>query len=271
MSKSQPSSVKFWIIASVTVAAAAYLAALAWPVVPHALRNQSQYFSRLAASVTPAQSQADYQLATLLNPYNLDAQRALASSYLTTGHDQQALDAVNRSGQGIVTLRLRVRAYLELDRLHSASHAANQLLAQSTSDPDMLLAGEALAGAGRTQAAVSLASRVASSETATRLAYVSNGNMPLAYVLASTGLLRSPQAILTKLPDSYERDVLLAAIDNQLADVTSAKYYARLATGIDPTAPAPRQLLAVLTQNSKNLSAFKTQQLLLGRIQSQSP
>ncbi len=271
MSRSQPSAIKFWIIAGLTVVGAALLSATAWPAVPSAMRYESYRLSSIAAAAPAAQAQVDVTLATWLDPYNLAAQRQLAALDLTTGHDTEALAAVNHAGQGIDVTRLRLKAYLELGHTSSAAQAAYRLSTASGNDSDQVLAAAALADAGHISDALSLTSAVTSPEAARRIAYAAGGNMPLAYVLAATGLLRSPQTILIKLPDSYQRDLLLATINDQLADYGSAQTFAADAAAIDPAAMAPHQLLAQLFKNAKNLSAFKTQQMLLSRIRKQSP
>lgn len=273
MSNSQPSIVKFQILAAVTlVGAATGIAAL----VP---RAQSTTRLQSANLVTQAQANrgeatADYRLAVWLNPASQPARLGLAATQITAGQPAAALNTLKPVGEGSAANRLRIEALIESDQPAAAASTAAHLIAASPTDPNLILSALAYAQNHDQTAAISLVSRATSPEAAGAIRRAASGNLALAAELYANGLLRSSSAMLLTLPSGYERNLLLARIDYTFHDrsnLLAATHLLTSAITINPASLEARQLLIQVDQARGDTAAASQQASLLAKLQSGRP
>ncbi len=205
-------NIGFWIAASLIIALSAGLAASFWPIVVEASREQSSRLVEAGKQARGAEAQLDFELASRLNPANQSAALELAKLQLATGQSQTALATLKRAGEGTEVLRLSLRTYLELSQAAKAADLAGRLATTSPANDDIALATLAYIVANQPDKAASLIPRLSSPEAARRLVAAQSYELALARELYSTGLLSSSQRILTSLPASVVRNLLLASI-----------------------------------------------------------
>lgn len=273
MSKSTPSAVKFWVLAWLTLASAAFGLAALWPLVPAYAHTQSQAFARDAEANRGAAA-ADYQLAVWLNPANESAHLGLAQAQIAAGHPADALANLNRAGQGSEVMRLTVQACIETGRYQAAAVAASVLITDAPTDSDLVLAALADTLAGQTTAANALTDRLTSPEAAQAIQKATASKFPLAAELYATGLLNGSQHVLLTLPQSYERNLLLARIDytfHSHDSLTEAAGLLQFAITTNPAGLEARELLGSIDRDLGDTDAAATQTALINKLKSGRP
>jgi thioredoxin-like negative regulator of GroEL len=273
MSHSQPSSTKFWIYAAVILLAGGGGLAALWPSIVRASHAESAQLVREAQQASGGEAETDYQLATWLDHGNTEAYAGLARAQVASGHAEAALDSLARAGEGSDVEQLKVRILLELGRTNEAANEATQLVAPGRSDADLLLAAMAYASAGRA-VDESITSRLSSPEALQHARRADASAITLAAELYASGLLRSSSAILTKLPASYERNVLLARIGydrHTPADLAKAVDLLTAAVTYNPVSLEARQLLANIYHDQNNPEAATRQEALIAKLRSAQP
>ncbi len=274
MDSHRQSNVKFWVASVIVfVVSAAALAAL-WPSALSAARATS---SRLASDgqADRGVTTADYQLAVWLNPGNQTARLGLAAAQIEDGQAAAALATLGPAGQGSAVGALRVRAFIEDNQPVAAAAAGGGLVTQAPTDTNIELVALADASAGRplTQNS-SLISRLTSSEALQAVNRTDAGELPLAAELYATGLLHSSRRILLTLPQSYERNLLLANVDYDIhtqSTLTQASSVLSAAIAMNPADISTRQLLVqVYRAQGKPAEAFD-QTTAIAKLQSGRP
>jgi hypothetical protein len=275
MSNSRRSSAKFWILSSVVVIASGAALACLWPTVRAQAATTSVQFVKQAGDTDGGEAWSDYQLATWLNPGNKSAYLGLAASQLAGGRASAALSSLHGAGQGSTVLRLKVRALIETGKYTEAQSDAGKLV--SLANPpqaDLVLAALADSLKGDSSDIVAITPRLSSPEAAELVTRAKSGNLPLAAALYATGLLNSSSAILTKIPSSFESDLLLAKIDYQWGtprDLNRAAGLLQTATLMDPSSPAPRQLLVTIYRDENKFTLADNQQALVNKLTTGQP
>jgi len=273
MSKSTPSAVKFWVLASLTLVVAAFGLAALWPAVPVFARSQSQAFTR-AAGADRGEAAADYQLAVWLNPGNRPARLGLGSVQVAAGEPAAALVNLDRAGEGSEAIRLKVRALIETGRYQDAAAGAAALLTLAPTNSNYVLAALANTLAGQTAVGTAFTARVTSPEAAQAIQRAAADNFTLAAELYANGLLRSSQRILLTLPQSYERNLLLSHIDytfHTRASLTAAAGLLQVATAMNPAGLEARELLVSVDHDRGDTAAATAQTTLINKLNSGRP
>ncbi|HVQ43440.1 MAG TPA: hypothetical protein VMT30_00515 [Candidatus Saccharimonadia bacterium] len=274
MTRPSSSPNAFLGLTGLLVIAVAIALAAAWPAVRTAAHAEADKLTREAAGVPIAEAAADYQLATLLDPANQSAYLGLARIQITAGHAEQALDTLDQAGKGSEASRLHVRTLLELGRATEATDYVEPLLGTGHTDDGIILAALVYALGNQANQIPSLTPLVASPETATRLARIQAGNLPLASELYASGLTESSRVLLVQQPTSFERNLLLARIlynRHAPADLTTATDFLVEAIALNPSDLAAHQLLRSVYIDQNQIPAAESQQILIDRLQANKP
>jgi len=274
MTSPRGSNLKFFVWSgSVLIASAASLASL-WPASLAAARQQSASLVQQAAKVSGGEAAVDYRLAIWLDRNNPSAYLGLAQLKIAAGQPGQALALLSRAGEGIAASRLRVRTLIELGRYQEAATAASSLTISGASDDDVVLASLAYALASRPADITALISRVTAPEALQRVLRAQAGYVPLAVELYATGLVQSSSRLLTNLPTSYERNLLLGRIHfarHTSADLSQAADFTSSAAALNPSSLEAHQLLAAIYRAQGNLTAASEQDTLVVKLQGGRP
>jgi Flp pilus assembly protein TadD len=255
------------------VSAAALIAA-AWPATLAAARRQSMELTAAGAQADGAEVEVDYRLATWLDSHNQTAYTGLAHSLVAAGRPEEALANLSGAGEGSEVEQLQIRTLIELGRYNQAATVATTLTAPGRPDGDLVLAALAYALAGRPTDATALIPRVASPEAAQGIARAGAGNVTLAAELYATGLLQSSSALLSKLPTSYERNLLLGRIRytrHTETDLSQAVDFLTVATTLNPSGLEAHTLLAKVYRDQNKLPDATRQEALISQLQSGRP
>jgi thioredoxin-like negative regulator of GroEL len=273
MNKPSPTTVKFWALAAlILLASAAGLAAL-WPHLIQAAHDQSAKLVREGMQASGGEAEADFQLATWLNPGNHEAYIGLARTQILGGQAEDAIASLAQAGEGSEVEQLKVRTLLELGRNNEAANEATKLSAPGRSQDDLMLAVLAYAAAGRT-ADESTTARLSSPEALQRVQRANAGALTLAAELYASGLLRSSSALLTRLPTSYERNLLLARINYDRHTKTDLAAAGNLLTGaiaLNPASIEARQLLANVYRDQNRLTDAQKQDAFIAKLRNGQP
>jgi Flp pilus assembly protein TadD len=274
MRKPDPSTLQFSLIAVFTLAiAAAGLAAL-WPGALEAARHQSARLAAEGGRGSGGEAEADYQLATWLDPANQAAFAGLARAQILNGHADNALTSLGRAGEGSQVEQLKIRALVEIGRYNEAADIAATLITTDPSDQNLVLAALSFALAGRSADTQPLIPRLSSPEAAQRVRRAQGDNITLAAELYATGLLQSSSALLTKLPSSYERDLLLGRVRyarHGPGDLAQAESYLTVAVALNPASIEARQLLAAVYRDDNRPADAGRQTAAVAKLQSGRP
>lgn len=255
--------------AGILLASASGLAAL-WPVALQAAHNKSQELTAEAKQAKGGEIEVNYRLATWLDNQNQAAYAGLAQAQINLGQPDAALLSLEHAGQGSEAEQLKVRTLIELGRYNQAANESASLITPGRSTNDIVLAGFSLALAGRATDIEPLIALVGSPEAATRLRRAQSGNLPLASELHATGLLNSSSALLTKLPVSLQRNLLLAQIRfarHSSKDLGEARELLLIAVNIDPANTAARKLLAQVYLDLNQTAEAQAQTTIVNRIE----
>jgi len=278
MRESKASTVKFWIVAMLALALGGLGLATLVPAAHNAARTQSASLTSAGQQASDGgavgEAEADFHLATLLNPSNTAAWIGLAQTQIAAGQPSLAVDTLKHAGQGSDVARLQVRTLIELNRPADAAAAAANLTGASATQADLTLAGLTYALAGRTPDAAALLPRLNSPQAATSVSRAQADKLPLAVELYATGLLNSSRAILATLPASFERNLLLARINyarHTAASLTQAASLLAAALAISPTNVEARQLLQSVYADQNNPTGASQQAGLISQLQAGRP
>ena len=276
MSASQYSNTKFWTLTVIVLLASVGSLAALWPLATQAAHNQAHQLAKEGSSIniSPAEAEADFHLATWLNPADAANWLGLARAQIAAGHPNDALISLKRAGEGSEATRLQIRTLIELGRTSEAAKAADQLTGTHATTDDLMLAGLAYALTSRTADITALTPRVNSPEALQRFRRVQAGKLPLAAELYATGLLRSSSALLADLPTSFERNLLLARIDYTRHTPGSLNQAASLlteATALKPSDLEAHQLLAQILHDQNKTNEAAAQDLLITKLQAGRP
>ena len=236
--------------------------------------HQSDLLTAAGSHAKGGESEADFRLASILNPRNTTAFIGLAQTQIAAGQPQLAVDTLKHAGQGSDVARLQVRTLIELNRPADAALAAAALTSPNATQSDLTLAGLAYALANRPADIAALMPRLSSPDAAGSVSRAQSGKFPLAASLYATGLLNSSSAILTTLPASYERNLLLAHINyaRHTADnLTEAASLLTAAIAINPSAIEARQLLRSVYADQNNAVAAQEQAGFIAQLQAGRP
>ena len=268
----------FFSFSCLVLGSTSALLAAGWPAAHEAITQASRSeASKLIAQADAAnQSEAsiDYKLATWLDSSNTAGYLGLAQCEITAGHPEVALSVLERAGKGSDATRLGIRTLIELGRTNEAANQAGALATPGSSDSDLILAGLAYALAERSQDIPALIASVSSPEAATRLELAEVGNVPLAGELYLSGLPESSKNLLTQLPTSFERNLLLARIyysGHTQSDLATATDYLTSAISLNPQDIDAHQLLANVYSDSGRIADGAVQKALAQNITSGKP
>jgi hypothetical protein len=274
MREPKTSTTKFWIVAVAAVLiAAAGLAALI-PATRAAAHSQSVALTSAAAQASGGEAEADYRLATWLDPHNQAAYLGLAQIQIAAGQADLAMTTLRRAGQGSEASRLRVRTLIELGRPAAAAAAASALTVPTASQSDLQLAGLTFALADHPASAITLIPRLSSPQAAQSVSRANSSKLTLATELYATGLLNSSSAILATQPVSFERNLLLARIlyaRHTAPELNQAASLLTAAVSINPTNLDARQLLRSVYTDQGNPAAAQQQTDLIAKLQTGRP
>jgi hypothetical protein len=269
MSNLQPSSVKFFVIAFLVVVASGSLIALMWPTAITIAHQQAGQLVAEGALTNGGEAEADYHLATLLEPGNTAAHLGLAEQQYSTGQFAAALASQVGAGDTVSSQQIKVEALLQLTRNHDAATAADNLLTVCSTDDCLKLGAFAYDLDGRASDATSLEARVSSPEAARSITLAQAGQIPLAAQLYASGLLNSSSALLLSLPESFERDLMLGQIyatSVQKADLLRAARYLQASTSLQPSNLQAHQLLASVYRSLNQFSNAGQQDQLVSNL-----
>ena len=274
MSSLQPSNVKFFVIAFLVLVTSGSLVAFMWPSAITIAHQQAGQLVAEGALANGGEAEADYHLATLLDPGNTAAHLGLAQQLYSTGQFAAALRSQEGAGESATSQQIKVETLLELVRNQDAATAADSLLAVCSTDNCIKLAAFAYDVSGRTSDSTALASRVSSPEAARSITLAQAGPLPLAAQLYATGLLNSSSALLLQQPESFERDLMLGQIyssSTQKTDLLSAADYLEAATTLQPSNLQAHQLLASVFRSLNQSSNAGQQDQLVANLQTGRP
>jgi Tfp pilus assembly protein PilF len=274
MHSSSASNVKFLILTFLVIIATASALAASWPYAHTAAQAQASNLIGEAGTANSAEAATDYQLATWLDPANPASYVGLAQTQILAGQAGAALVTLDRAGEGSAAAALRLRTLMELGRTNEAADQATALATHTRSDADIILASLADDLAGRTTDLPVLIPLVSSPEAAQRISHAGSGKLALAAELYASGLPESSRALLTKLPPSFKRDLLLGQIyyaRHTESDLASATAYLESAVAFNPSDIPTRQLLASVYSDRQLTTESSNQTALVEKLSSGKP
>lgn len=268
------STIKFLSLAALILVVAALSLAALKPIATKAAHHQSEIFTFKAANAQGADAEVNYRLAIWLNPHNQTAFAGLARVQIAAGQPDEALASLSQAGEGSEVDQLKVRTLVELGRFAEAANNATSLTAPGRPISDLFLANLAYILADRPNDTAALMSRLETPEALQRIQRAKADQYSLAAELYATGLLQSSSGLLIKLPESYERNLLLARIRysrHSSEDLRQATGLLAHALVLNPAGIEARKLLVKTYHDTGQTTEAAKQEALITKLQSGRP
>ncbi len=260
-------------LSSLVLATTGALVAYAQPQVSKLTRHEAADLVKEAAT-NPTEANVDYQLATRLDPSNQIAFLGLARGQIAAGNARAALATLAQAGEGSEVVRLRTRTLLELGRANEAVTQIQPLIAPHASDSDILLAACTYALSAQSDHITPLIPLVSSPEAARQLALIQTDETSLAIELYASGLPESSRRLLTSLPTSFTRNLLLGRLyynRHTPSDLASATDFLTTAVALNPANLEAHQLLAAVYADRDLPVDSATQTALAQKLSDKKP
>jgi hypothetical protein len=276
---SKPSSLKFWVAASLLVIANATLAASFWPFVVKAAHNRADQLVIEAQQRQGSEAQLDFKIAQMLDPANQRAAATVAASLLAQEQPERALVVLNEAirhgaGEAPAMRSVAVQALLETGSIDSAVAQADALAPVATTPDQLLAVALAYAVGEKADQLATYTARLSASEPARRVITLASSKLALAQELYNLGLLKASQHILDQQPASLPRQLLLGSLHEHYGtsgDLTQARTAYTDAIALDPASHEARQGLIRVLQAQHDDQAVAEQTRLLQRLEDGRP
>lgn len=266
----------FAALSAIILICAAYCLAWSYPKLQAYRLDLANTLAQRGQTANGTEAVANYQLASWLDSSNHLVRFNLAKTLLANGQANAALIELKLAGNSRDVALLRLRTQIETeDTAGAVVGAQNLAAADSASENDLILSCLAFAVAGQPADCQPLLGRVTSPEAIQSLKRVQVGSpLHLAAELYSAGLYKSSSAILSQMPVSFERNVLLGRIQFQehtSASLNASRNLLETAIQLDPSSMTARQLLAACYRDLNEPSLAAQQDTLIAKLVSGRP